>query len=85
MSLPDWQIDLRALGYDADFDYESLKAAIEGIGGTFWSLNRMPAKKDPEWREWAARATRNGQSVSVFADSEAEAMGKVLLALLTAS
>ena len=83
MSLADWQIDLRALGYDGDFDFESLKAACERLGWRFEALVQLPKKRDPDWPWWAATATRTWQSITCQGATEFEAMGKLVADILS--
>lgn len=77
MTLNDWQMDLRVIGFDGPFDYQSLKDAIQAIG-RLESLVQMPEKKDPDWQAWAARGTAGGNSFSAYGDTDMEALGKLL-------
>lgn len=81
--IPSWQMDLLQLGYDGPYDYRHLVNAIEGVGCKFWSVTRMPDKKDPDWPEFAARASKGMESYSAGGDTEEEALGKLLVQVLT--
>jgi hypothetical protein len=79
MELTDWQIDLRGAGYDGDFNYESLKKAIESSGWRLESLVRMPEKRDLDWPKWCGRATKGNKSFSSRGETDLEALGKLAL------
>lgn len=84
MSLADWQLDLRALGYDGDFDFESLKATVESLGWRFQALVQMPEKRDPDWPSWAASANKwPDRAVTANGADEVQAMGSLLAQILS--
>lgn len=56
---------------------DELIKKIEKVG-RFESLVQMPEKKDPDWKAWAARGTKNGHGVSTFGDTPEEALEEVL-------
>jgi hypothetical protein len=57
--------------------YEQLKTRIEAVA-RFESLVQMPSKKDPDWPNWVARATVDGNSVNGQGDTDLDAMEDLL-------
>lgn len=83
MTLAEWQLDLRAAGYDGDFDEGSLREAVMMLGWENPAVSPMPEKRDPDWPLFAARAARGTDRVSVGGKDAGEALGVLLLRILT--